>query len=286
MAKTNYIELGTGELLTILYEDRSVMAIDKPAGWMLVPMTWQKTDRNLPAAILSSIASRAHWARSRNLKFLQNVHRLDAETTGILLMVKSAGAARPLSKLFESRQMDKRYLVVVQGRPTENEWVCQQSLGPDPQRIGRVRVDSVEGKPAETHFRVIKIGDVHSLLEATPFTGRTHQIRVHAAESGYPVAGDTTYGDAPYVRGNPPPMGLRAIYLAYTNPFDRKRVVIEAPVKDFLSQFGFRQVDLASPAPPLAKIPRPPAASPMAPSAVKKPAPISIDRPRNTAKRQ
>src|SRR5438093_1089288 len=80
MAKTSYIELGSGEQIPILYEDRSVIAIDKPRGWMLVPFSWQKTDLNLQAAITSAIAEGQFWARSRNLKLLQHVHRLDACT--------------------------------------------------------------------------------------------------------------------------------------------------------------------------------------------------------------
>ena len=81
MAKPDYIELGDGERISILYEDRSVMAIDKPPGWMLVPIMWQQTDRNLQAAIASSLAAGDFWARSRNLKFLKHIHRLDADTS-------------------------------------------------------------------------------------------------------------------------------------------------------------------------------------------------------------
>lgn len=240
MAKTNYIELGDGERIPILFEDRSVMALDKPAGWMLVPVTWQKTDRNLQAAILSSIAAKSFWARSRNLRFLQNVHRLDAETTGILLMVKSAGALRPFTSLFESRSMHKRYLVVVEGVPKKAEWTAKQPIAPDPRRIGRMQVSSREGKPAETLFRVIETRDRLSLLEAFPVTGRTHQIRVHAQAAGLPVVGDTLYGTAPHVRGNPPPLGLRSVELTYQNPFDDRTIEIKAPTTAFLTQFGFR----------------------------------------------
>ena len=92
MAKPNFIELPDCEPIPILFEDRSVLAIDKPRGWMLVPHSWQRTSFNLQAAITSSIAAGDFWARSRGLKFLKNVHRLDADTSGILLFAKSAGA--------------------------------------------------------------------------------------------------------------------------------------------------------------------------------------------------
>src|SRR3954449_6941591 len=99
MAKPNFIELPTGENISILYEDRSVLAIDKPRGWMLVPASWQKTNRNLQMALTSSIAAKDFWARSRNLKFLRFVHRLDTDTTGTLLFARSLRAVKSLCDL-------------------------------------------------------------------------------------------------------------------------------------------------------------------------------------------
>src|ERR1044071_6379642 len=146
MAKPDFIELPTGEKISILYEDRSVMAIDKPRGCMLVPASWQKTNRNLQMALTSSIAAKDFWARSRNLKFLRFVHRLDADTTGILLFAKSQGAVESYSQLFESRQMEKTYLAAVDGVPKQDVWTCRSKLGPDTRRIGRQRVDNHNGK--------------------------------------------------------------------------------------------------------------------------------------------
>jgi 23S rRNA-/tRNA-specific pseudouridylate synthase len=102
VAKPSVIELPTAEMIPILHEDRSVLAIDKPPGWMLVPFSWQKTSRNLQAALVSSIAAGDFWARSRNLKFLRFVHRLDADTTGILLFARSQGALRAYGDLFKT----------------------------------------------------------------------------------------------------------------------------------------------------------------------------------------
>jgi 23S rRNA pseudouridine1911/1915/1917 synthase len=236
VAKPNFIELPTGERIPILYEDRSVMAIDKPAGWMLVPFSWQKTSRNLQAALASSIAAGDFWARSRNLKFLRFVHRLDAETTGILLLAKSLGAVDTYGDLFESRKMEKVYLVVVHGVPKENEWICRLKLGPDPRQRGRMKADPRHGKSAETSFRVLQSrGDI-SLVEAHPFTGRTHQIRVHLAESGAPVVGDELYGPKPPRGKN---LGLRAVMLAYADPFVGRRVCIRASAEAFCREHGF-----------------------------------------------
>jgi RluA family pseudouridine synthase len=236
VAKPSFIELPTGEQIPILYEDRAVMAIDKPRGWMLVPFSWQKTGRNLQAALASSIAARDFWARSRNLKFLRCVHRLDAETTGILLLAKSPGAVDTFGNLFESRRMAKIYLAVVRGLPGRNEWTCRLKLAPDPRSRGRMKVDARHGKDAETHFRVLQPGEHSTLVEAHPVTGRTHQIRVHLAESGVPVVGDELYGPQPARGIN---LGLRAAGLSYTDPFTKRRIDIRAPIEAFCREYGF-----------------------------------------------
>ncbi|PWU20989.1 MAG: RNA pseudouridine synthase [Verrucomicrobia bacterium] len=209
---------------------------------MLVPFSWQKTNRNLQAAITSSIAAGDFWARSRGLKYLRFVHRLDAETSGVLLFAKSPGALQTYSQLFETRKMEKRYLAVVAGIPKQAEWICRLKLAPDPDRIGRMRADARKGKEAETHFRCLESragippARARSLVEARPFTGRTHQIRVHLASSGHPVLGDAMYGSGASKEG----LALRAVELAYKDPFTRRQVLIVAPVDQFLYVHGFK----------------------------------------------
>ncbi len=233
--KPNCIELPDCEPIPILHEDRSVLAVDKPRGWMLLPVSWQNTGYNLQAALNSSIAARDFWARSRGIKFLRYVHRLDADTSGILLFAKSPGAVETFSDLFEGRRMEKTYLAVVTGEPKQAEWTCRLKLVSDPRRIGRMRVDLREGKDAETHFRVLQKKEKFVLIEAKPVTGRTHQIRVHLAESGCPIVGDELYGAKSEGRS----LGLRAVRLAYADPFTKRRVEIRAPAEKFLKEFGF-----------------------------------------------
>jgi 23S rRNA pseudouridine1911/1915/1917 synthase len=213
---------------------------------MLVPFSWQRTQRNLQAAITSSIASGDFWARSRNLKFLRHVHRLDAETTGVLLLARSLGAIHTYGRLFESRRMEKVYLAVVHGAPAHRAWTCTAPLEPDPKQIGRMRVAPRHGKSCETAFRVIERRDTKSLVEARPLTGRTHQIRVHLLESGHPVIGDELYGPEAVpgrgktrARRDPFPLALRAIALDYFDPFQRRPIHIEAPDAEFLAAHGF-----------------------------------------------
>jgi len=233
MAKPNMIELPIGVRVPILYEDRSVLGIDKPAGWMLSPIQWNKTGRNLQRALMLSIQAGEFWARSRNIKYLRFVHRLDAETSGVLLLARSPGALSVLSELFESRRVRKRYLAVVAGIPKETHWVCRLKIAPEPDETGRMRVDAAHGKEAETEFRVLEQGRRRALIEALPLTGRTHQIRVHLAASGCPVAGDRLYGEGG------PHLGLRAVELSYTDPFQKRPVRVTAPKEEFLRRFDF-----------------------------------------------
>lgn len=215
--------------MPILYEDRCVLAIDKPVGWMLAPPDWDKTGRNLPRELMLSIQAREHWARSRNIRYLRHVHRLDAETSGVLLLAKSPGALRALSALFETREVKKKYLALVHGVPTVKQWTCRSSIAPEPGMGGRMRVDDVGGKPAETHFFVLENRPRHALIEASPVTGRTHQIRVHLAAAGHPVVGDPLYG-AKKIGGKEEPLALRAVELAYIDPFQKREVRIIAPM--------------------------------------------------------
>lgn len=236
--KTAHIELGDGTLLDIVYEDRAVLAIDKPAGWLLAPSSWDRAAQNLQLAVDSAIRGRAFWASSRNLKFLRFVHRLDADTSGLLLLAKSPGALATFSKLFQGRAVRKQYLAVAEGEPARREWSCDLSIAEDPARRGVMRVDR-SGKESFTEFRVLESSRGRSLILAEPLTGRTHQIRLHLQAAKLPILGDRLYGKAGLKMPRPFPLALRAVALDYTDPFRRKPIRIRAPEEEFRRAFRF-----------------------------------------------
>ncbi len=224
--------------MPILYEDPAVLAIDKPAGWLIAPEDWTHTRRNLQLALRTSIALGDFWARARHIKFLRFIHRLDADTSGVLLLAKSPGALRAYSRLFQERQIRKRYLAIVQGRASAPAWTCHLRLSDDSRQPGRVRVDPRHGQQAETRFRVLATSGDRILVEAQPITGRTHQIRVHLAAARLPVLGDSLYGPpalppADRDRG----LALRAIEIQFLDPFRRRPVTIAAPSDPFLKSW-------------------------------------------------
>jgi RluA family pseudouridine synthase len=217
-----------GLRVPILYEDHSVLAIDKPARWMLAPAPWHETGRNLLRQLMLSIQAGDSWARARKLRYLRHVHRLDAQASGVLLLAKSPGALRALSRLFQTRQVQKKYLALVQGVPERKSWTCRLKLAPKPGPPGRMKVDAVHGKAAETHFRVLQVGPGQAWVQAEPITGRTHQIRLHLAAGGHPIVGDALYGGSTQAQEEPP-LQLRAIELRYRDPFRHRPVRITAP---------------------------------------------------------
>jgi RluA family pseudouridine synthase len=238
MAKPREIELSPETVIPILYEDRAILAIDKPSGWILAPDSWDQTARNLQLALVSSLNSGAFWSRSRNLKYIRFIHRLDSETSGVLLLAKNAGVLPVYSRLFESRQVEKTYLAVVKGIPSQTQWTCTATLAPDPHQAGRMLANIPDGKPCETRFEVIKTGPGCALVRARPLTGRTHQLRVHLACSGHPIINDSLYGSLSPMFAQAP-AALRAISLAYQDPFQKHPVRISAPNEEFLARYGF-----------------------------------------------
>jgi 23S rRNA pseudouridine1911/1915/1917 synthase len=238
VAKATHISLPDGSSAAVLYEDRAIMAIDKPAGWILGPDDWQHTRRNLSLQLQDDISEGAFWARSRNLRFIRFIHRLDGPTSGVMLWAKSQGALEQYSRLFATRGVNKTYLAVTDGIPREKTWRRRDPIGPEAGKPGRYKVDPAAGKEAETNFELLDVSGRQALVLAEPYSGRTHQIRLHLLAMGCPVAGDELYGK-PADGG----LGLRAIRLGFRDPFTKRPICIDAPVKDFCWSYGFRVPD-------------------------------------------
>lgn len=122
------------------------------------------------------------------------VHRLDRETSGILVFARHADAHRELNSQFQNRDADKFYLALCNGRPHPAEGLIDKPIGPDPRGGNRMRIDPHGGKPSATAYETVETYRDHSLIRLQLFTGRTHQVRVHMASIGHPLSVDPTYG--------------------------------------------------------------------------------------------
>jgi 23S rRNA pseudouridine1911/1915/1917 synthase len=175
--------------LNILYEDTDLMVIDKPAGLTVHPAPGHP-GHTLVNAVLNYLPG---LADNEDTLRPGIVHRLDKDTSGLILVAKNRIVQASLSEQFSSRSVAKSYLALVKGRLTPEKGSIEAAVGRDPRHRQRMAVVA-RGRDARTGYHVIRYLGNYSLLEITPETGRTHQIRVHLAAIGYPVVGDATYG--------------------------------------------------------------------------------------------
>jgi RluA family pseudouridine synthase len=183
--------------IPVLYEDEHLLALDKPSGLLTSPDRYDPERPNLMKLLHAAIAESKPWAKERSLTYLMNAHRLDFETSGIILLAKSKPVLVQLANLFGSEKPAKKYGALVQGAPTADQFESDAKLGPHPANPAIIRVDPKRGKKAMTLFHVRERFDGWNWLECRPLTGRTHQIRVHLRALGLPIVGDSVYGGKP-----------------------------------------------------------------------------------------
>ena len=217
--------------LTIVFQDKHLLVLDKPAGLVVHPGAGNR-DGTLVNALLHHVKDLEGVGGELRPGL---VHRLDKDTSGLMVVAKHERALAALQAAFQARDVDKRYLALVRGIPEPPEGTFRTLHGRHPtQRLrftGKVRT----GKSAVTHYRVDEVLVKAALVEATLETGRTHQIRMHLSEAGHPIFGDALYGG---VRRDEARVidrqALHAFALGFAHPVSGKALRFEArPPKDF-----------------------------------------------------
>jgi RluA family pseudouridine synthase len=212
----------------ILHEDSDVVAVCKPAGF-----NSQRTPYQLKGTVEYAVG--AYLKENGSEEPVRIVHRLDRGTSGVMLFPKNRRAAARLSSLLKDGLVEKRYLALVTGEMEAREWVVDAPIA----KVGVSRYGvATPGKEARTEFRVLAAERGSALVEARPLTGRTHQIRVHLAHSGFPIVGDSTYGGA-----SAPRLMLHCGSMAFPGDDGRTVSVSAPPDTEFVEvcrTFGLR----------------------------------------------
>ncbi|MGK0411088.1 MAG: 23S rRNA pseudouridine955/2504/2580 synthase [Shewanella psychromarinicola] len=209
----------------ILYEDEWLIVLNKPSG------TAVHGGSGLSFGVIEALR-----ALRPQQKFLELVHRLDRDTSGCLLIAKKRSALKNLHEQLRDRKVDKRYQALVAGEWPANRFKVKAPLLKNTLQSGeRVVVVTEEGKPSETRYRILESLDQATLVEASPITGRTHQIRVHCLYAGHPIACDNRYGDKNFDQ-RMQKLGLKRLFLhahslAFIHPNTEERVSYKAPLE-------------------------------------------------------
>ena len=212
--------------LIVRYEDADIVVVDKPVGVAAHP-----TPGWTGPTVLAGLQAAGYQVATSGAAERQGiVHRLDAGTTGVMVVAKSEHAYRVLKQAFRDRAVDKRYHALVQGHPDPLRGTIDAPIGRHPAGDGRFAVVA-DGRPAVTHYNTLEAFRAASLLDVGLETGRTHQIRVHMAAVRHPCAGDRLYGADPVLarRLGLSRQWLHAVSLSFAHPADGRRVEFTSP---------------------------------------------------------
>jgi 23S rRNA pseudouridine1911/1915/1917 synthase len=212
--------------LAVRYEDPHLLVVDKPAGVVTHPGAGHAGGTLVHGLVARAIAGGGDPTRPGI------VHRLDRDTSGLLVVARSERAHRRLQRMLRDRRVDRRYVALVHGAAPP-ALTIDRPVGRDPRHRTRMSVTAPEGRQAVTHVRLLEPLGRFSLVEARLETGRTHQIRVHLAAAGHPVVGDRVYGRRPETLGLERQF-LHASRLAFPHPETGEPVEVESPLPDDL----------------------------------------------------
>jgi 23S rRNA pseudouridine1911/1915/1917 synthase len=215
--------------LDVIYEDDDLLVVNKPPGMVVHP-----GHGHPQGTLVNALLSRYPHLDVGDSGRPGIVHRLDRDTSGLIVAAKTEHALEHLRRQFKSRSVRKTYLALVRGRPPAPEGIIEAPIGRDPRQRQRMAVIAA-GRPARTRYEILEdLGD-YSLLAVSPETGRTHQIRVHLAWLGVPVAGDPVYGQGRATRRVENDIGLKRQFLhawrlSFERPGGKGEVTLEAPL--------------------------------------------------------
>jgi 23S rRNA pseudouridine1911/1915/1917 synthase len=223
-------ELETGPLpedipFAVLHEDRHIIVVDKPAGLVVHPGAGQNS-RTLVNGLLFRFPELAGLEPRERPGI---VHRLDKETSGVLVVARSGVALDSLRGQFKAREIDKRYLALAWGAIRHAEGKLTWPIGRHARHGDRISIKTQKPREAETRYRLLRTIGEFSYLEIHPLTGRTHQIRVHMAAAGHPLVGDEKYGRRGG-QGPSPRLFLHAASLGFRHPASGKELTFKSPL--------------------------------------------------------
>lgn len=217
--------------IEIVYEDNDIIVVNKPKGLVVHPANGNE-DGTLVNAIMNICKDSLSGIGGEKRPGI--VHRLDKDTSGLLIVAKNDKAHLKMSEQIKDRKVNKKYIALVRGIIKENEATINMPIARNKKDRKKMAVDK-DGKEAITHFKVLKRYDKYTLIEVKIDTGRTHQIRVHMAEIGHPVIGDEVYSNGKnefYVKGQM----LHAKSLDFEHPITGKKMHLEAELPDYFKK--------------------------------------------------
>ncbi len=210
--------------LDVVYEDQWLIVINKPANLVVHPAPGHQSDTLVNAVL-------AHWPELRGLgdrTRLGIVHRLDKDTSGLIVVAKDERTKVELQRQFKEREVSKVYLALVKGELKPARGRIEAPIGRDPRHRKKMAVVA-GGREAITEYKVLEYLPGYTYVEVYPLTGRTHQIRVHFSHKGHPIAGDKVYGRGPHILGLMRPF-LHAYSLTFKHPISGEEVTFKAPL--------------------------------------------------------